>query len=331
MSEVLSQKEIDSLLNALNTGEIDASEIKEKSFEKKVKEYDFRNPQKIARDQLRTMEIIHENFGRLFQTFLSGYLRAPVKASVLTVDQYAYSEFSNAIANPSFLSIIDFNPLPGEVIIDISTNIAFSIIDRLLGGKGENTKESRNFTEIELNLLKNVVCKSMNLISKAWENVTEINPLFKKIETNPQFAQIVSPSETIALITLSVSIGEVEGMLNFCIPHVVLEPVLDKLSTRLWFSSSSRKEDGQNIELIENRLRTAKVLVKSELGKSILTVKEILELSQGDVIELDNFTGNNASIKIGSNLKFYCEPGSAGKNVAVKITSVKKEGDVEDE
>ncbi|MBS4539855.1 flagellar motor switch protein FliM [Clostridium sp. D2Q-11] len=331
MSEVLSQKEIDALLNALNTGEVDVSEMKEETSEKKVRNYDFRNPQKIAKDQLRTLEIIHENFGRLFQTFLSGYLRAPVKMSVLTVDQYAYSEFSNAIANPAFLSIIDFNPLPGEVIIDISTNIAFTIIDRLLGGKGEKTEESRNFTEIEQNLLKNLISKSINLISRAWENVIEINPLLKKIETNPQFAQIVSPNETIALITLSLSIGKVEGMLNFCIPHVVLEPILDKLSTKLWFSSSQRKGNEESVDLIENRLKTAKVLVKAEVGKSILNVKEILELAQGDVIELDNFAGNNARIKIGSNLKFFCEPGSIGNNVAVKITSVKREGDEVDE
>ncbi|MBS4536042.1 flagellar motor switch protein FliM [Clostridium sp. D2Q-14] len=331
MSEVLSQKEIDSLLNALNSGEIDASEMKGNTIEKKIQEYDFRNPQKIARDQLRTLEIIHENFGRLFQTFLSGYLRAPVKTTVLTVDQYAYSEFSNAITNPTFLSIIDFNPLPGEAIIDISTNVAFSIIDRLLGGKGKNTSENRNFTEIEQNLLKNLVSKSINLISRAWENVAEINPLLKKIETNPQFAQIVSPNETVVLITLNLSIGKVEGMLNFCIPHVVLEPILDKLSTRLWFSNSDRKGNEKNIDLIEKRLRTANVLVKSEIGSSVLTVKDILELSKGDVIELDGFKGNNARIKIGSNLKFYCEPGSIGKNVAVKITSVKKEGDVEDE
>lgn len=331
MSEVLSQNEIDALLNALNTGEVDVSEIKEDIEEKKVKVYDFRNPKKIAKDQLRTLEIINENFGRLFQTFLSGYLRAPVQISVLTVDQYAYSEFSNAIVNPAFLSIVDFNPLPGEIIIDISNNIAFTIVDRLLGGIGEKVEEKRNFTEIEQSLLQNLMSKSMNLISKAWENVIEITPLFKKIETNPQFAQIVSPNETIALITLSISIGKIEGMLNFCIPHVVLEPILEKLSTKLWFSRDERSKKDNDTHLIENRLKSAKVDLKAEMGKSVLSVGEIRELTKGDVIELDGFHGNQSRIKIGSNLKFYCEPGSIGNNVAVKITSVKREGDEEDE
>lgn len=332
MSEVLSQNEIDALLNALNTGEVDVSDMKEDTSEKKVKVYDFRNPKKIAKDQLRTLEIINENFGRLFQTFLSGHLRSPVQISVLTVDQYAYSEFSNAIVNPAFLSIIDFNPLPGEIIIDISSNIAFTVVDRLLGGVGEKVDEKRNFTEIEQTLLQNLMSKSMSLLSKAWENVIEINPIFKKIETNPQFAQIVSPNETIALITLSISIGKVEGMINFCIPHVVLEPILEKLSTKLWFSRNERKgTDNNNINLIEKSLKSAKVELKAEIGKSILSVAEIQGLSQGDVIELDNFDGNNSRIKIGTNLKFYCEPGSIGNNIAVKITSVKREGDEEDE
>lgn len=331
MSEVLSQNEIDALLNALNTGEVDVSEIKEDTNEKKVKVYDFRNPKKIAKDQLRTLEIINENFGRLFQTFLSGYLRAPVQISVLTVDQYAYSEFSNAIVNPAFLSIVDFKPLPGEIIIDISTNIAFAIVDRLLGGTGEKVEEKRNFTEIEQSLLQNLMSKSMSLISKAWENVIEITPLFKKIETNPQFAQIVSPNETIALITLSISIGKIEGMLNFCMPHIVLEPILEKLSTKLWFSRDQKKENENNVHLIEKRLKSAEVVLKAEIGRSVLTIGEIRELTKGDVIELDSFDGNKSRIKIGSNLKFYCEPGSIGNNVAVKITSVKREGDEEDE
>jgi len=331
LSEVLSQNEIDALLNALNTGEVDVSEIKEDTNEKKIKVYDFRNPKKIAKDQLRTLEIINENFGRLFQTFLSGYLRAPVQISVLTVDQYAYSEFSNAIVNPAFLSIVDFNPLPGEIIIDISNNIAFTIVDRLLGGVGENVEEKRNFTEIEQSLLQNLMSKSMNLLTKAWENVIEINPLFKKIETNPQFAQIVSPNETIALITLSISIGKIDGMLNFCIPHVVLEPILEKLSTKLWFSRNERNKKDNNPHIIEDRLKSAKVVLKAEIGKSILSIGEIRELTKGDVIELDSFGENKSRIKIGKNLKFYCEPGSIDNKVAVKITSVKREGEEEDE
>ena len=153
MSEILSQSEIDDLLNALKTGELDVEEIQDEDENKKVKKYDFRNPQKISKDQLRTLEVIHENFGRYVQTFLTGYLRYPTKIELLTVDQFAYSEFSNAISNPAFLSLIDFSPLDGQILVDISTNIIYTIIDRLLGGDGGDKQEVRTFTEIELSLV----------------------------------------------------------------------------------------------------------------------------------------------------------------------------------
>ena len=241
MSEVLSQNEIDALLQALSSGEVDVEEIQEIESSTKVKKYDFRNPQKIAKDQLRTLEIIHENFGRLLQTFLSGYLRAPVKISILTADQFAYNEFSNAISNPAFLSIIDFRPLNGQILIDISTNVVYSILDRLLGGDGTEKQEIRAFTEIELSLLDSMIEKIMPIIQEAWGNVIQLKPTLDKIEVNPQFAQIVPPNETIALVTMNIEVGSTEGMLNVCIPHIVIEPILDKLSTKYWFSTEQKE------------------------------------------------------------------------------------------
>jgi len=189
----MSQSEIDALLNALSSGEVDVEEIQEVDNSKKIKKYDFRNPQKISKEQLRTLEVIHENFARHMQTFLTGYLRAPAKINILTVDQFAYSEFSNALSNPAFLTIIDFNPLNGQILIDISPNIIYTIIDRLLGGDGNDKQEIRAFTEIELSLLKNMMQKIAGDIKEAWSNVIELKPTLEKIETNPQFAQIVPP------------------------------------------------------------------------------------------------------------------------------------------
>lgn len=327
MAEVLSQGEIDALLKALSTGEVDAQEIKEESSEKKVKKYDFRNPQKIAKDQLRTLDIIHENFGRLLQTFLSGYLRAPVKISVLTVDQYAYSEFSNAISNPAFLTIVNFEPLSGQIVIDISTNIAFIIIDRLLGGDGEKVDEIRSFTEIELTLLEKIMKKVIGLISQAWDNVILLNPTLEKIETNSQFAQIISPSETVALITLNIAIGNVEGMINLCIPHIVIEPILNQLSTKLWFSTTKRDSIEGDKELIERRIKNAYVALKAILGSTNITVKDLIDLQKGDVIKLDNKIDDGVKINVGKSLKFYGTHGINNNKVAVKITKVQRDGD----
>ena len=332
MSEVLSQNEIDALLNAINTGEVDAQEMKEDIVEKKIKKYDFKNPQKIAKEQLRTLEIIHENFARLFQTFLSGYLRAPAKAEVLTVDQYAYSEFSNAISSPAFLSIMTMEPLSGQILLDISPNIAFTVIERLLGGgEGEPTSETRNFTEIEQNLLKRMMAKTVDIISEAWDNVIILSPTLEKIETNAQFAQIVPPSETISLITMSVVVGEVEGLLNVCIPHLVIEPILNKLNTKLWFSTTKKDATEQDKAYLQKRIRSTTVPVVAELGSTTLKVRDLLSLQIGDVVRLRKNVDEEVDIKVGPYKKFNGIIGANKKNMAVKITAVYKDGEEEND
>ncbi|EOC99715.1 flagellar motor switch protein FliM [Caldisalinibacter kiritimatiensis] len=331
MSEVLSQSEIDALLKALDSGEVDAQEIKEDSNERKVKKYDFRNPQKIAKEQLRTLEIIHENYSRLLQTFLSGYLRAPVKISVLTVDQYAYSEFSNSISNPAFLSIVKFKPLNGEIIVDMSPKTAFAAIDRLLGGDGENVDEIRTFTEIELTLLKRMMNKVLDLLKQAWENVIELNPILEKIETNSQFAQIISPTETVALVTMNISIGKIEGMINLCIPHLTIEPILNKLSTKFWFSNKNNDHDDENTKLLEKNIKNTLITMKAQLGSTKLTVREILDLEVGDVIKLNEKQGDEVKILVKSNPKFHGIPGVKNKKMSVKITRVVKDGEETDD
>lgn len=322
----MSQSEIDALLNALSTGEVDVEEIKDVDNNKKTKKYDFRNPQKISKDQLRTLETIHENFGRYMQTFLTGYLRAPTKLTILTVDQFAYSEFSNALSNPAFLTVIDFNPLNGQILIDISTNIIYTIIDRLLGGDGTEKQEARTFTEIELTLLKNMMQKVALDLKEAWSNVVELRPILDKIETNPQFAQIVPPNETIALITMSLEIGSSEGLMNICVPYILLEPVLDKLNTKFWFTTSTKQLSKEEETIIRDRIMQTKVPVVAELGSAIIRVNDIVNLFPGDVIKLQNNEENIISIRIGSSIKFKGEMGISNNKMAIKIVEVVKDG-----
>lgn len=331
MTEILSQNEIDALLNALNSGEVDVKEMQEEEERVKIKEYDFKNPQKIAKDQLKTLEIIHEKFARLLQTFLSGYLRTTAKSAVETVDQYAYSEYGNAISNPSFLNIINFEPLGGQIILDISPNLAFVMIDRLLGGIGESPEEVRGFTEIELLLLKRVMKKVVEIIAEAWEDVIFLTPRLEKIETNSQFAQIVSPNETVTLMTLSLTVGEAEGFINICIPHMVLEPVLNKLSTKLWFSLTSRPVTEEDRETIKHKIENTKVPVIAELGRTVLNVGEILSLRRGDVFALDDTADSELKIKVGPYTKFEGKAGKSKKRLAVKITKAYKDGEEIDE
>lgn len=327
MSDVLSQSEIDELLQALSAGEVDVKDFKEETKEKKVKKYDFRRPDKFAKDQLRTLQIIHENFSRLLNTFLSGYLRTYIQIDVLSVEQLTYYEFSNSISNPAVLGVINFEPLNGQIILDISTDIAFTMIERVLGGTGKLVKETRAFTEIELTLLRKIIIKINKLLTESWENIILLNPSLEKIETNSQFAQIVSPNETIALITLSIKIGNIEGMINICIPHFVIEPIIQQLSTKLWFSNNNKEFSAEEKDALKFGLKKANVEVRAIIGGATITVSDFLNLQVGDVIPLDTKINENIKIIVGNKLKFLGKPGLKKKNLAIKITDLVEEGE----
>ncbi|SHG92812.1 flagellar motor switch protein FliM [Tepidibacter thalassicus] len=330
MSEILSQSEIDALLEALNTGDVDVQEIKEETKEKKIKKYDFKSPKKLAKDQLRTLHIIHENYSRILNTFLSGYLRSYIQIEVLSVEELSYYEFSNSISNPAMLSIVDFNPLPGQMIMEVSTSLAFCIIDRILGGNGNYQGEIRSFTEIELTILNKIVRQIIKLLIEPWENVIELSPKLDKIETNSQFAQIVSPNETVALITLKAKISEVEGLINICIPHIVLEPILPKLSTKFWFSTNTNKTiTDEEKNMLQKRLKKANIELSAIIANTTITVEEFLNLQVGDVISLNKNINEQLEIKVGNKIKFLGTPGSMKNKYAIKITKVFEKGDEE--
>jgi len=331
LTEVLSQVEIDALLNALNAGELDVKEIREEKEEKKVRAYDFKIPNKFAKDQLRTLQMIHENFSRVLQTYLSGYLLSFVQIEVVSVDQLTYYEFSNSMPNPSTLGVIDFSPLSGSILMEITPSISFTMIEKILGGAGQAYEENRIFTEIELTIIEKILNQILNLYKDPWKNVADLKPKLSKIETNTQFAQIMSPNETIALVTLNVKIGNVEGSMHICIPHIVIEPIIPKLSTKFWFSGLTKDVSSNEIRNLEKRIEKTYLPLSVVLGKSVLNVKDILNLQKGDVITLDKSANEELEVFVGSKLKFYCYPGIKKNKVAVKITRIEKRGDEADE
>lgn len=323
MGDILSQNEIDDLLKALNAGEVDVQEINEtQSKEKRVRPHDFRRPSKFAKDQLKTLSIIHENYARLLNNFLSGYLRSPVQIEVLTVEPLTFYEFNNSISNPAVLAIVDFSPLPGSIIFDISPNIAYTIIDRILGGKGTTLERMRGFTEVELVLLERIVSKFVAIVKEPWENIMEVKPRLEKIETNVQFAQLISPNEVIALITLSTKIGDTEGMINLCVPHMVVEPVVNKLSTRFWFSMIEKEVSEVQKEVINSSIQKTYVPVKAILGRTMITLSDFLEIRDGDVLMLDTSVNSEIELHVGDIHKFYAKPGVRKNKISVKVTEV---------
>ncbi len=326
MSEILSQEEIDKLLNAMASGDSDAIE-QTPTNEKKVSVYNFARPSKFNKEQLRTLEVIFDNFARVSSSFLTGYLRSNVTIEVISSEQVTYGEFNNSLLNPVVLSIIDFSPFKGSIILDLSSSIGYSMIDRMLGGTGETLAKTREFTEIEITLLSRVMEKLVERLEEPWRQVCEVHPSLEKVETNSQFAQIMSPNEMVALVTLSIKIGDVEGLMNFCIPYIVIEPIVGNLNTKHWFSTIDEKDDGQYRPFVENHLQDAKIPVSVIVGKTNITVDEFINIQVGDVIPLDSYVTSDFKVKVGDLTKFYAKPGiNKGKN-AIQITSIIRKGE----
>ncbi len=307
MGDTLSQEEIDNLLKAFNDGDLNADDFSD-TKEKQVKNYDFARPSKFSKDHLRTLEIIFENYGRLLSTNLPAYLRKNVQVEVVNAEANTYSEFANALSNPVILGVVNFAPLEGNIIIELSANLGFTIVDRMLGGGGAPLERNRDFTEIELIILERVLEVCTNLLVDPWESVVSIEPRLERIETNSQFAQFISPGEMTAIITMSVKIGSVEGLMNICIPYSCVEPVIDKLNTKYWYSSMKESDSGAYQEVIEDIIDYAKIPVKAMLGRSTISVNDYINIQIGDIIKLDTKVNDELEVYVGNIKKFTALP-----------------------
>ncbi|HQQ50479.1 MAG TPA: flagellar motor switch protein FliM, partial [Spirochaetota bacterium] len=267
MTEILSQDEIDALLTAISTGEADTTDYTAVKEQRKVKIYDFRRPDKFSKDQIRTLQMMHETFARLTTTALSAQLRALVSVHVASVDQLTYEEFIRSIPNPTTLAVINMDPLKGSAVLEIDPSITFTIIDKLFGGTGESTKISRELTDIELSVMEGIIVRILGNLREAWSNVIDLRPRLGNIETNPQFAQIVPPNDMVVLVTLETKVGEVEGMMNLCIPYITIEPVISKLSAQYWYSSIRKGATDENAAIIQSRLESVELPIIVEVGE----------------------------------------------------------------
>lgn len=324
MGEVLSQSEIDNLLQALSTGELDVEQMQE-SGDRKVKDYDFKRPAKFSKEHLRTLEIIYEHYGRLISTNLPVYLRKNVQVSVTSSETVTFSEFTNALSNPVILGIVDFQPLAGTIIVELATNLGFAMIDRMLGGPGAPLEKARDFSEIEMTILEKMIVICMQLMREPWKNVIDINPVMERIETNAQFAQVIAPSDMIAIVTMNVKIGEVEGLMNICLPYFTLEDVMDKLNTKYWFSTMQKEDAEEYEEHIEALIKRIDIPVKAVLGKSQVSVNDFIGLQPGDIIRLNTDVTSEMEVYVGNIKKFKALPGSNRDKYAVRVTEVIRE------
>ena len=332
MNEVLSQDDIDQLLTAISTG--DSDNFKPVSDTRKIKLYDFKRPDKFSKEQIRTVSVMHETFARLTTTSLSAQLRTLVQVHVASVDQLTYEEFTRSIPSPTTLAVINMDPLKGNAVLEIDPSITFSMIDRLFGGKGVTSMTNnkvRELTDIEQSVMEGIIVRILANMREAWTQVIDLRPRLGQIETNPQFAQIVQPSEMAVLVTLETKFAEVEGMINFCIPYLTIEPIISKLSSQYWFSSVRRSSTTQYLGTLKEKLATVDMDVVAEIGSIQLPIRDVLSLQKGDIVRLSNIrVGEPITLSVGNKQKFYCQPGVVGKKMAVQVIGKIEETDTEE-
>jgi len=329
--DVLSQSEIDALLSAISTGEMSADEMKKEDDVRKVKVYDFKRALRFSKDQIRSLTRIHENFARLLTTFFSAQLRTYVQITVASVDQIPFEEFVRSIPNMTLINVFEVPPLDGNILMEINPNIAYSMLDRLMGGSGASHSNVDNLTEIETKIMTNLFERSFDNLREAWENIVEIDPMLVELEVNPQFLQMISPNETVVVISLNTIIGETTGMINICLPHVVLEPIVPNLSVRYWMQSNTKEMSPEQIKALETRVKQSELPVIAELGGTSISIEDFLMMNIGDVLEINQKIDNPLTIKVGNIPKFTGQPGKMNKKLAVQILDSLKGGDDDDE
>jgi flagellar motor switch protein FliM len=327
MGEVLSQSEIDALLSALSTGEI---ELEENTTEEKqkVKKYNFKRPNKFSKEHIKTLEMVYDNFSRLASNYLTAHLRSSVNIKVMTTEQITFEEFIHSIPNPTVLLTYYLEPFTGPMMFETGPQFVFQVIELLFGGTGKNIPKTREFTEIEKNIIKKINVKMLENLKLAWDDIMKVDFKFDYLETNPVLNQVIAPNEPVVIITMGVQIGHNQSFLNMCIPYMSLENFMDKLIIQ-YKTNVSANDNFENKQKIEENIMGVKVNALVELGKINLTIKDFLNLSVGDCITLEKGVNDSLSMYIEDRAHYKVYPGTIGKRLGVQIVEI-IDKDVED-
>ncbi|HID11046.1 MAG TPA: flagellar motor switch protein FliM [Candidatus Latescibacteria bacterium] len=311
MGKVLSQREIDALLSAA------PEEVERK--EPEVKFYDFKHPDRLSRDQVRVLRTVHEGFSRVLSTYLSTTARMMVDVELVSVDQVMYMEFTMGMSNPTCIYILKIEGLSGNALLEISPELVFFVIDRLFGGPGQVVVENRPVTLIEQTVLRKIVERMLEFLDSAWAQVHPMGFKIDDFETNPQFVQIAPASEPVVVFPFQVALRELKFPMNICFPYFVLEPVLKKFTPRSWMAISRQESDERAEEHIQDVLKVTEVEVVVELGEVYISLRDLLELEEGDVLILDKRVEEELKVKVNERLKFFGRPGVYRNRKAVLI------------
>ncbi len=324
--DVLSQAEVESLLSAMDSRESDViadaatSRIRHRD---KISPYDFKRPERVGKEQMRSLQTMHEGFGRNFGASLSALLRTIVEVKLTSVDQLTYSEFVFSLENPTCFNLINAAPLEGQLILDVNLSLLFPIIDRLLGGGNDTTAVVRRpLTEIELRLVARITdlfCKEMK---HAWENVLDLTLSIDRVESNPQLVQIVPPNEVVVLISFELSIGDSRGMMNFCIPFNAIERISARLSANSWVSYGKKLATPENIKRISGQLSEALVEVVVDLAETNISTSDLIDLRVGDIIATEKDVERPLVVSVEGRPKFHAKPGAFKGRKAIEVVGL---------
>ncbi|MBQ7193901.1 MAG: flagellar motor switch protein FliM [Synergistaceae bacterium] len=322
MPDVLSQDASDALMKSISSG-ANIDEIAAKADEyAKLKVYDFKRPDKFSKDQLRAIQMIHESFARQMTTVLSTLIRSIVSAEIASVEQLAYEEFVNYMVQPTVIGLIEIHPFEGSMLIEINPSLVFTIIDRMLGGRGTFSGNIRELTDIEKTVIERVIMRILELLEDSWSTVVDVRFRFESMESNPFFVQICSPSDMVLVVIMKLRVSDVEGMVSLCFPYFLIEPIMDRLSSQQWFASTSHKGDDEVRNWLNNSMMKVNMPMAMELGHTVLSLADVYALQPGDVIKLDEMKDAEIDVRVGNQIRFKARPGTLNGHMAVELTKV---------
>ncbi len=323
MADVLDQGEVDALLAAMDSQETDDAPLDlgaETSITKDVRTYDFKRPERVSKDQMRALESIHEGFARSLGAAMSGLLRTIIEVRVATIEQLTYSEFIHSLPNPTNFNLLSAEPLEGQMCLEISPLIIYPIIDRLLGGTNATLFiPQRPLTVIELRLVGRIIDRALTCLSEVWSSLVSVEFKLRETESNPHLVQIVAPNEVVVVIGFELKMAQRAGTMSLCIPFNVIEPVMSKLATQGWLAYQRRANVEDRSGDIAESLQDARVDVTVYLGETVMTVRELINLQPGDIIQTLKPATADLILRVEGKNKFAGRMGKHKDSRALKI------------
>ncbi|GMU32406.1 MAG: flagellar motor switch protein FliM [Planctomycetia bacterium] len=322
MADILDQSEVDALLAAVSSG--DTSTFESRGGEPSPREfsvYDFKRPERVSKDQMRSLQAIHEGFARNFGASLSAFLRTIVETRVATAEQLTYSEFIHSLPSPTSFNMLSAPQLAGQVCLELSPLIVFPIVDRLLGGTNSDIFiPQRPLTSIEQRLVNRIIDRALGSLTEAWSELVEVKFELAGSESNPHLVQIVAPNEVVVVIGFEIKVGSRAGTMSICIPFNVIEPVIGKLAVQSWLVYSTGGSTSDQSRHVTRNLRKAELPLTAMLGETTITVNELMDLAPGDIIQLEKLIDRDFILEVRGQKKFAGKLGKLRGKRALQIT-----------